>query len=248
MKKEKATITLSYDEERLAALRQEWGLDRPLPLRYLSWAAGFFTGNLGVSYHYGEPVWELIAPKLGVTLCLCLLSFVLIVLCSIPLGIASYRGSGLMGSLQTALNQLCMAVPPFFTGILVSWIFGITLKLFVPGDLPELRQDPLGVLRHLLFAAVCIAIPRIAMTVRMMRSTVAGEMQKAYVRTAISRGNDWRQVLTGHVLKNALVPTVTFLGQAMAEIIGGGIVVEQGGGFWWPPSATGTTRWWRPSW
>ena len=214
--------------ERLAALRAEWGLDRPLPLRYARWVAGFFTGDLGESYHYGEPVWRLVAPKLAVTLCLVLLSFLLIAVLSIPLGIFSYRSLGGPGApLRTALNQFCMAVPPFFTGILVSWGFGVTLKLFVPGDLPELGADPLGALTHLFFAAVCIAVPRIAMTTRMLRATVAGEMKKAYVRTAISRGNDRRAVLTGHVLKNSLVPTITFLGQAMAEIIGGSIVVEQ---------------------
>ena len=65
------------------------------------------------------------------------------------------------------------------------------------------------------------------MTVRMLRSTVLGEMNKAYVRTAIARGNDRRQVLWGHVLKNSLVSTVTFLGQTMAEIVAGSIVVEQ---------------------
>ena len=65
------------------------------------------------------------------------------------------------------------------------------------------------------------------MTVRMMRSTVVGEMNKAYVRTAISRGNDRRGVLMGHVLKNSLVSVITFLGQTLAEIIGAGVVVEQ---------------------
>jgi len=82
-------------------------------------------------------------------------------------------------------------------------------------------------MRYLFFAAVCLAIPRSAMTVRMMRSTVIGEMEQAYVRTAISRGNDRRSVLNRHVLKNSLVPVVTFLGQTMAELIGGSIVVEQ---------------------
>jgi len=120
-----------------------------------------------------------------------------------------------------------MAVPPFFTGILCSWFFGITLKFFMPGNFPGLHKDFAGSLKYLFFAAVCIAIPRIAMNVRMLRSTIVGEMQKSYVRTAIARGNDRSQVLWGHVLKNSLVPTVTFLAQTMAEIVGGGIVVEQ---------------------
>ena len=120
-----------------------------------------------------------------------------------------------------------MAVPPFFIGILVSWIFGIILKWFRPGDFPGIHADFGGALRHLFFAAICLSIPRIAMTVRMMRSTVVSEMNKAYVRTAISRGNDRRAVLSRHVLKNSLLSVVTFLGQTLAELVGASIVVEQ---------------------
>jgi peptide/nickel transport system permease protein len=120
-----------------------------------------------------------------------------------------------------------MALPPFFTGILVSWGFGIALRVFTPGDFPGLRNDFPAALRHLFFGAVCLSIPRIAMTVRMMRATVISEMNKAYVRTAISRGNDRAAVLNRHVLKNSLVSVVIFLGQTLAELVGAGIVVEQ---------------------
>ena len=213
---------------RVEALRKELGLDAPFIVRYFRWLRGFFSGDLGLSYSYKTPVGELIAPKLEVTLCMCLLSFVIIALISIPVGVLSYqRAVGPFGWLHTTLNQFLMAVPPFFTGILISWSCGIILRLFVPGDFPELHKDPGGALVYLLFAAICIAIPRIAMTVRMMRSTVISEMEKDYVQTAISRGNDRRGVLMGHVLKNALVPAVTFLAQTMAEIVAGGIVVEQ---------------------
>lgn len=214
--------------ERLAALEKELGLDRPLLVRYGAWLAGFFTGDLGVSISYKQPVWELIAPKVGVTLCLSLLSFLLIVALSIPLGVHSARKTGgWADGVRTAFNQLCMAVPPFFTGILLSWLFSTTLKWFVHGRFPELGTDFFGALKYMLFAAVSMAIPRVAMTVRMLRSTILSEMRKDYVRTAISRGNDRQGVLYRHVLKNALVPVVTFLAQTMAEIVAGGIVVEQ---------------------
>lgn len=214
--------------EKIAALREELGLNRPLPVRYVEWLTGFVTGNLGVSYSYSLPVWELMAPKIMVTLCLSLMSFVLIVLVSIPLGVRSARRSGgVLDGVRTTANQLGMAIPPFFTGIVFSWLFGITLKWFTPGDFPGLTENFPGAMRHMFFAAVAIAIPRVAMTVRMLRSTIMSEMQKSYVRTAISRGNDRGAVLRRHVLKNALVPVVTFLAQTMAEIIAGSIVVEQ---------------------
>lgn len=218
----------SAPPSQVEALRHELGLDRPFFVRYFEWVTGFFSGNLGISFSYRQPVWDLISSKLGITLLLSLISFVLISVLSIPVGIFSYQwGGGPFEWIRTGFNQLCMAVPPFFTGILLSWIFGIILRFFSPGDFPDLFYDPAGALIHLFFGAVCLSIPRIAMTIRMMRSTVVSEMNKAYVRTAISRGNDRNQVLMNHVLKNSLTSVITFLGQTMAEIVGAGVVVEQ---------------------
>lgn len=223
-----AMLGTQATEESVAALRAQLGLDQPLLLRYGRWLAGFFTGDLGTSYSYYQPVWDLIASKVALTLTLSLLSFLLIVAVSVPLGVWSARSAGgVRDGVRTAVNQLCMAVPPFFTGILLTWLFSTVLHVFTHGSFPGLETDLLGSLRYLIFPAAALAIPRIAMTVRMLRSTIQAEMDKAYVRTAISRGNDRRGVLYRHVLKNALVPVVTFLAQTMAEIVAGSIVVEQ---------------------
>lgn len=214
--------------ENIEALQRQLGLDKPFLVQYMNWLRGFFSGDLGISYSYKQAVGELIFPKLKITFVMVLLSFAIIVILSIPLGLRSaQKVSGRFGWIRTAFNQLCMAVPAFFLSILVSYLFGIVLKWFTPGDFPDLETHLAGALEYLFYAAVCIAIPRIAMTVRMLRSTILKEMEKDYVRTAISRGNDRRNVLYKHVLKNSLVPTITFLGQTMAEIVGGSIVVEQ---------------------
>ena len=156
------------------------------------------------------------------------LAFALTVIVSIPLSMwSARRAGGRADALFTALNQFFMAVPPFFTGLLFTWVFSLTLGWFVHGKFPGFDQDVPGSLWYLLFPAMALALPRIAMTVRMLRSTILSEMNKDYVRTAISRGNDWNMVLRRHVLKNSLVPVVTFLAQTMAEIVAGSIVVEQ---------------------
>lgn len=221
-----ARLGTAATPERLEALREELGLNRPLLVRYGEWLLGFFTGNLGISSSYNQPVWELIAPKVKLTLWLSLMSFLLITVVSIPLGVWSAGRQRWEGP-RTALGQLGMAVPPFFTGILLSWVFGVGLKWFTPGQFPDAKTNLAGAAVYLLFAAVALSIPRIAMTVRMLRSTIQEELGKDYVRTAISRGNDRGAVLRRHVLKNALPPVVTFLAQTMAEIVAGSIVVEQ---------------------
>ena len=223
-----AILGTNASPERLELMRHELGLDKPFIVQYFNWFLGFFSGNLGISYSYRQPVAGLIIPKLKVTLMMVVISFMIIVVCSLPLGLrAAQKSGGRLDWLRTTVNQLCMAVPAFFLSILVSYLFGIVLKWFTPGDFPKIEKNFWGAVRYLFFAAVCIAVPRIAMAVRMLKSTVIEEMEKDYVRTAISRGNDRSEVLKKHVLKNSLVPTITFLGQTMAEIVGGSIVVEQ---------------------
>ena len=213
--------------ERVAALREELGLNRPFVTRYGEWLFGFATGNLGQSLTYRQGVGELLRDKLAVSLLLSAMSFTLILLCSIPLSLIAVRLiGGPLDAAHTVLNQFCMSIPPFFMGLLLSWIFGITLRWFTPGAFPGLSQTA-EALRFLLFPAVAIAVPRIAMTVRMLRGTLLRELNRDYVRTAISRGSDRDTVLRRHVLKNALTPTVAFLAQMMAEIVAGVIVVEQ---------------------
>ena len=124
---------------RVEALRKELGLDAPFLVRYARWLLGFFSGDLGISYSYKQPVAELIAPKLEVTLWMCLISFIIISVVSLPLGVLSYQSVvGKFGWIHTTLNQLLMAVPPFFTGILTSWGCGVILKFFTPGDFPDM--------------------------------------------------------------------------------------------------------------
>ena len=109
----------------------------------------------------------------------------------------------------------------------MCYVFGILFRLFVPGDFVALEADPWGCIRYLVFPALAIAIPRAAMTVKMLRSSVAKELRQDYVYTAQSRGNSRTAILMRHVLRNALIPAITFLAVSMAEILTGSIIIEQ---------------------
>ncbi|MBQ9618724.1 MAG: ABC transporter permease, partial [Oscillibacter sp.] len=127
--------------ERVAALREELGLNRPFALRYAEWLSGFATGNLGDSLTYRQNVGELLRDKVLVSLLLSGMSFALIVLCSIPLSLLVVRVTGgPLDVLHTLFNQFCMSVPPFFTGLLLSWVFGVSLHWFTPGAFPGLSR------------------------------------------------------------------------------------------------------------
>lgn len=215
-------------EEAKALLREQLGLNRPVAVRYWDWLTGFLWGDMGTSYSYNMPVSDMLADKLPITALLTLLSFALTVICSIPLGIAagSVKNS-VLDKLITALDQIVMSIPAFFVGILACFVFGITFKWFVPGNFVSLSEDWAACLGYLIFPALSIAIPRIAMTVKMLRGAILNELGQDYVRTSQSRGAHRRSILARHVLRNALIPTIAFLAVSAAEIMTGTIIIEQ---------------------
>ena len=179
--------------ERIAALRAEMGLDRPFLERYVQWVLGALKGDFGTSYSYKMPVSSMLAGKLPVTGLLTGMSFVLILAFSIPLGIFTARhAGGRLDRAMTAVNQVLMAIPAFVTGILLTYVFGLVLRWFVPGNYVSPGDNLGGSLWYFLFPAVSIALPRVAMTVKMLRSSILSELQKDYVRTSHSRGNSDR--------------------------------------------------------
>ena len=215
-------------QEARAALRAELGLDRPALVRYCDWLTSFLTGDMGESYNYRLPVSGLLGEKLVITGVLALMSFLFTIALSIPLGIlAGSVRSPALDKLVAALDQVVMSVPPFFVGILVCYLFGTVLRVFVPGDFVSYTQDWGAFLSYLVLPALSMALPRVAMTVKMLRGSILSQLGEDYVRTARSRGLTRWAVLRRHVLKNALLPVITFLAVSAAEIMTSSIVIEQ---------------------
>ncbi len=217
-----------YTPERAASLRHELGLDRNVFVRYGDWLAGFVTGDLGVSYSYDMPVEQVMEGKGAVTAGLSLMAWCLIIVISIPLGIvlARWQGSRL-DRVFVAMNQVFMAIPSFFLGILFTYVFGLLLRLFVPGGFISPQQSFWGFLGYLIFPALAIAIPKAARVTKLLRASILAQMGQDYVRTAYSRGNSRWGVIRGHVLRNALLPVITYVAMTLPDIVAGSIIVEQ---------------------
>jgi ABC-type dipeptide/oligopeptide/nickel transport system permease component len=219
--------------EREEALREQLGLDKPVTQRYFLWIGNVLRGNLGVSYRYSKnmnemmPVAELIADKLPVTLYLALISLILIIAVSVPLGVLWAGSNHFIDAAFNVLSQTMMAVPSFFLGIIVTYIFGIIFKFFVPGGYISYRDDFWGFIGYIIFPAISVAIPKIAMTARFIRNSILTQMSMDYVRTAYSKGAGKKRVMYLHVFRNAMLPVITFVGMITAEVIAGSIVVEQ---------------------
>lgn len=221
-------LGLNATEEQVAALRVQLGLDLPLPVRYWNWLTGFVRGDLGQSYNFGIPVTTLLSGRIAPTLTLAGLAALLIILISIPLGLfaARYEG-GWVDRVLTVLNQIVMSIPNFVVGISLTFLFGLVLRWFQPGGYVSPQQGVGAHLWFMLFPALAVALPKSAMMIKMLRGSILSEMSADYIRTAYSKGNSRASALRRHVLRNAMIPVVTFFATTIAELVAGSIVVEQ---------------------
>lgn len=214
--------------EQVEAMRESLGLNENVIVRFFKWFGGMLRFDFGTSIKYGMPVGSLVADKLPVTVWLAALSFIITVLFSVPLGVlASKKRNGILDRTISAVSRASMAIPSFFLGMIVSLLFGLVLKWFTPGTLPDASADFAGFTGYLIFPAVSIAIPKTAMVVCFLRSAITREYSLPYIRTAKSKGVSDEEILRKHVLKNALIPVVTFFGMILAEVLAGSIVIEQ---------------------
>lgn len=214
--------------ERLEALREEMGLNKPLIERYLRWLVAFVQGDFGDSYKYNMPVADMISSKLPITIIMALISFTIMIVVSLPLGIYTAKHNGKrIDRVITVINQVMMAVPHFFLGIIITYVLGLVLKLFTPGDYVSYEKDFGAFLSYIIYPCIAIAIPKIAISVKMLKSSCVEEAKKDYVRTAYSKGNNTSKVLYRHVLRNAMIPVVTLWGMTLADMLVGSIVIEQ---------------------
>lgn len=223
-----ATLGTDATPERIEALREQMGLNRPLLQRYLDWLGSFIRGDFGISYKYNIPVAELISDKLPITFTMAILSFAMIVIVSLPVGIYSVKHQGKwIDRGITILNQILMAIPHFFMGIMLTYVFGLLLKFFTPGNFVSYDVDFKAFIKYLIFPCIAIALPKIASSVKLIKSACLAEAKKDYTRTAYSKGNNTNQVLVKHVLKNGLMPVITLWGMMLADLLVGSIVIEQ---------------------
>ena len=125
------------------------------------------------------------------------------------------------------LSQFTMSVPSFFLGIIIIYLFGLIMRWFTPGGYISYKEDFRGYIRYMLFPAITVALPKAAMTAKFLRNSIITQLKSDYVRTAYSKGARRMRVLFVHVLRNAMIPVVTFIGVIAAEIAAGSIVVEQ---------------------
>jgi peptide/nickel transport system permease protein len=234
--------------EQYEAMRERMGLDRPLYVQYATYVGNLLRGDLGYSYTSKRPVRDDLLDYFPASLELMSVALVLAAAIGIPLGVLSAaRPARLVDRVATLLTVFGAAMPLFLLGLLFQVVFykqlgwlpatgridvelgepnritGIfTLDSLLTGDWPRLANS----LKHLILPAVTLAMPATAILLQMVRTSMIESLGRDYVRTARSKGIAERQVIYGHALRNALLPTLTSFGLLIGALLSGAFLVE----------------------
>jgi ABC-type dipeptide/oligopeptide/nickel transport system permease component len=220
----------------IQAARHAYGLDQPLPLQYLAWLSHVASGDLGRSIAYRRPIADLLASAVPNTLQLASIAMVVSLATGVPLGLLAARRQGT--ALDQAVRVLAVtghAVPSFCFGLLFIMLFSVQTRWLPVGGAQSVGADAWDFadrLRHLVGPVTALSLAGIASLSRLTRAETLEVLSQDYIRTARAKGLSNTRTLYRHALGNALLPVITFTGEAMATLISGAIVIEQV--FAWP--------------
>lgn len=223
-----ALLSVNATPEQIAAARAQVGSDQPLLQQFGVWVAQLAHGDLGSSYISTRPVGPEVASRLGVTLPLALVSFVVALVLALVIGItAAVKSDRWYGIVLSGFSQLGVAVPVFWVGVIVVWVFALQLGLLPSGGFPrDDWSDPAEALRSLALPVMTIAIVMSASISRYVRSSTLDVLGSDYLRTARAGGARLTEALLRHGVRNGSVPVIAVLGIELSTTLLGAVVVE----------------------
>lgn len=210
----------SMSDEEKAAIREELGLDKPIPEQYIVWLGGVLSGDMGISYVSGQPVFTTFISKLPATIALAITSVLLTVIISIPLGIISaVKQNRLLDYLIRFLSFIGNSLPNFFVSLLLIYFFSLKLRWFpVMGNAQGWKS--------IILPTLTLALAMASKYTRQVRATVLEELNKDYVQGARARGIQENKILYFSVLKASMLTIVTLLALSIGSLLGGTAIVE----------------------
>ena len=231
------------DEAFMKSLRAEYGLDKPLPVQLAKYLGAVAKGDLGTSYVRRQPVLEVILERLPNTLLLDAFALVVAIAGGVWLGSIAARRPGSAGDAGvTVLSMLFYAVPQFWLGMMMVLVFAVWMTWLPPFGIETMGADLTGlaragdVARHMILPGVTLALYFLASYARLTRTAMLEVADADFVKTARAKGISERQVARRHILRNALIPLVTFAGLQASILFGGSVLVENV--FSWPGIGT----------
>jgi peptide/nickel transport system permease protein len=213
-----------YTAAGAAHLRAALGLDKPLWVQYLYFMGNLLHGNLGTSIYYEQPVLGLVVERLDATVWLVVYAALLAALIALPLATyAALHKDGVFDQVIRGTFMVTLAMPAFWVGIILILVLSVNLHLF---PVTGFGDTIISHLWHLFLPALTIALGFSAVLIRSLRSSILSVLQTDYVDTARAKGLPWRLIVRRHVLRNALLSTVTIFGINIAFLMGATVIIE----------------------
>ncbi len=214
-------------EEQREILREKLGLNETIPVQYLNWIGDVATGNFGHSLRSHEPIANMLAERLPVTIELTVLSMALAVLIGVPCGVIAARKRNTMTDLfASSAAMIGMAIPFFWLGMLLIMFFSVYLAVLPPSGYAPFWDSPIANIKLMIMPVITIGMAMAGTVLRQTRTAMLQVLSQDYIRTARSKGAGEYLVVMRHALRNALIPVATVVGLQTGALLGGAIVTE----------------------
>jgi peptide/nickel transport system permease protein len=213
--------------DQVEALRDQLGLNEPLPLQFIEWFGNVLRGDFGQSIFLGIPVTQALRERVEPTALLTSYALIVQLSIGIPLGVlAALKHGTVLDRMLTAIAISGAAIPSFFLGIVLILIFAVNLQWLPSVGYVSPTEDLGGHVQRMIMPAFTLGFASAGLLARMIRSSMLDVQHEDYVRTARAKGLPYRDVVVRHTLRNALVPAITVVGTSIAALLGGAVVTE----------------------
>jgi microcin C transport system permease protein len=225
---------MALSEDQLNQLKEYYGFDKPWLVSYGEWLGKIFTGDLGTSYRYNEPVWDVIKSRFPVSLFYGVVTLIITYAISIPLGVVkAIKHRTALDNVTSIIIFAGYAVPGYVLGSLLLLYFSVRLEWFPMGGFTSLYFDELSnwekvkdVFHHATLPLICYLVGSFAVTTLLVKNNLMDNLAADYVRTAIAKGVSFRRAVTGHALRNSMIPIATTFGQNVTLLVTGSFLIE----------------------
>lgn len=223
----------SATPEQVAALHRRFGLDKPLPVQYVTWITHIARGDFGTAYVTQRPIRDLILQRLPATLHLAIGAMLITLLLGVPFGVFSaVRPHHPLSRLIGLFNAVALATPTFWLGIVLVYLFAVSLHWLPASGYVSITKNPLQSVRLLLLPSLTLGAAGTAVLIRFLRSSLLEALNADFVRVAYAKGLRERAVVLRHVMKVALPPVATVMAVQFGYLLGGAVITEAI--FGWP--------------
>jgi len=225
---------MAISDEQLQALKEYYGFDKPVLQSYAEWVGKVASGDLGMSYRYSEPVWDVISERFPVSLYYGIVTLIITYAVCIPLGILkAIRHRTFVDTISSILIFVGYAIPGYALGSLLILFFAVRLEWFPMGGFVSYDFQDLGfgarvvdLLRHSTLPLLCYLVGAFALVTLLLKNHLMDNLAADYIRTAIAKGVSFRRSVTAHAMRNSLIPIATTFGQNITLLVGGSFLIE----------------------